>query len=92
MRRARRRSTLASIPRFLLHHHHAPDDCGAAFAAFRGHASPLRHAGATASCLHGGHDVWWTVEAAGTDEALALLPRFVAERTTATRVDDVVIP
>jgi hypothetical protein len=36
--------------------------------------------------------VWWTVEAAGADEALALLPRYVAERTTATRIGDVVIP
>jgi hypothetical protein len=36
--------------------------------------------------------VWWTVEAAGADDALSLLPRFVAERTTVTRVDDVVIP
>jgi hypothetical protein len=52
----------------------------------------LRHHATAASCRWGGHDVWWTVEAAGADEALALLPRFVAERTTATRVDDVVIP
>jgi hypothetical protein len=36
--------------------------------------------------------VWWTVEAATAHEALALLPSFVAERTTATRVDDIVVP
>jgi hypothetical protein len=32
------------------------------------------------------------VEAESGPEALALLPSFVAERTTATRVDDVVVP
>jgi hypothetical protein len=31
------------MPRFLLHHRHEPHECGVAFAAFRGHASPLRH-------------------------------------------------
>jgi hypothetical protein len=90
-RRARDRHA-AAIPRFLLHHRHAPQDCGAAYAAFRGHGTPLRHQATAASCRWGGHDIWWTVEAAGADEALALLPHFVAERTTATRVDDVVIP
>jgi hypothetical protein len=90
-RRARDRHA-AAIPRFLLHHHHAPQDCGAAYAAFRGRDTPLRHRAAAASCRWGGHEVWWTVEAAGAAEALALLPAFVAERTTATRVDDVVIP
>jgi hypothetical protein len=84
--------TLRYIPRFLLHHRHDPPDCGAAFAAFRGQDTPLRHHAAAASCRWGGHEIWWTVEAAGADQALALLPRFVAERTTVTRVDDVVIP
>jgi hypothetical protein len=75
---------LSPIPRFLLHHRHEPHDCGAAFAAFRGHASPLRHRATAASCRWGGHEVWWTVEAQGAQEALGLLPHFVAERTTAT--------
>jgi hypothetical protein len=92
MPRTGRTGTLLSIPRFLLHHRHSPHDCGAAFAAFRGHHSPLRHKTTPASCLHGGHDVWWTVDAATAHEALELLPSFVAERTTATRVDDVVVP
>jgi hypothetical protein len=92
MRQPRAGGSLPPIPRFLLHHRHEPHDCGAAFAAFRGHASPLRHQATAASCLHGGHAVWWTVEASSAQEALALLPHFVAERTTATRVDDVVIP
>ena len=39
-----------------------------------------------------GHAIWWSVEAAGPDEALALLPFFIAERATATRVDEVDIP
>jgi len=82
----------AAIPRLLLHHRHEPHDCGAAYAAFRGHDTPLRHRAAAASCRWGGHEVWWTIEAAGADRALALLPRFVAERTTVTRIDDVVIP
>ena len=41
---------------------------------------------------YGGHAIWWTVEAAGPEQALALLPYFLAERATATRVDEVDIP
>jgi hypothetical protein len=44
------------------------------------------------SCLLGRHSVWWTVEAATKDDALALLPSFVAERTTLTPVAEVAIP
>ena len=80
------------MPRFLLHHRHDPHECGVAFASFRGHASPLRRQAALASCLSGGHAIWWTVEAAVPEEALAQLPFFVAERATATRVDEVDIP
>jgi hypothetical protein len=80
------------MPRFLLHHSHQPHECGVAFAAFRGHTSPLRHHAALASCAHGGHAIWWTVDAASEDEALQLLPFYVAERTTITRVSEVQIP
>jgi hypothetical protein len=80
------------MPRFLLHHRHELHECGVAFAAFRGHASPLRHQAALASCASGGHSIWWTVEAAGPEQALELLPYFLAERATATRVDEVDIP
>jgi hypothetical protein len=73
---------------YLLHHCHAPDECGVVFAAFRGHESPLRHRATLASCRSGGHAIWWTVQA----DALALLPFYVAERTTATRVSEVDIP
>jgi hypothetical protein len=44
------------------------------------------------SCNWGGHAIWWAVDAATEAEALELLPFFVAERSTATRVDEVEIP
>jgi hypothetical protein len=80
------------MPRFLIHHRHEPHECGVAFAAFRGHDTPLRHRVTLASCAFGGHAIWWAVEAAGQDEALALLPFFLAERATATQVGEVEIP
>ena len=80
------------MPRFLIHHRHEPHECGAAFAAFKGHGSPLRHREALASCAFGGHAIWWRVQARGEQEALALLPFFVARRATATRVGEVEIP
>ena len=92
MSAGRRRRKLGAMPRFLLHHRHEPHECGVAFAAFRGHASPLRRHAALGSCAFGGHALWWTVEADGPDQALALLPFFLAERATATRVDEVDIP
>ena len=80
------------MPRFLLHHRHAAHECGVAFAAFKGHESPLRHRPALASCATGGHQIWWTVEAASEADALVLLPFFVAERSTAVVVGEVQIP
>jgi hypothetical protein len=77
---------------FLLHHRHEPHECGAVFASFRGHDSPLRHQTAVSSCASGGHAIWWSVTAGCEQEALALLPLFVAERTTANRVGEVRIP
>jgi hypothetical protein len=78
--------------RYLLHHRHQPDECGVVFASFKGHRSPLRHQRTLASCRSGGHAIWWNVEAATEQEALALLPVFVAERTTVTSVSEVQIP
>jgi hypothetical protein len=78
--------------RFLLQHHHEADECGVVFASFRGHHSPLRHRPTLASCRSGGHAIWWTVEAASEQDALELLPFYVAERTTATSVSEVQIP
>jgi hypothetical protein len=80
------------MPCFLIHHRHEPHECGAAFTAFKGHESPLRHRATMASCAFGEHAVWWWVEAAGEQEALGLLPFFVAERATATRIRAVEIP
>jgi hypothetical protein len=77
---------------YLLHHRHEPQECGVVFASFKGHQSPLRHQPTLASCRSGGHEIWWTVDAANEDDALALLPAYVAERTTATRVNEVPIP
>ncbi len=80
------------MPRFLVEHRHEPHECGVAYAAFKDHESPLRHSTAIASCFSGGHAVWWSVEAATADEALAFLPFFVARRSTVTHVREVVIP
>jgi hypothetical protein len=80
------------MPVFLLAHRHEPHECAAAFAAWRGFESPLRQRRAPSTCLAGGHGVWWRVEAPDVEAALALLPRFVAARTTATEVRDVEIP
>ena len=80
------------MPRFLLQHRHEPDECEVVFAAFKGHDSPLRHRGTIASCLTGGHSIWWTVDAVSDVAALDLLPAFVATRTTAVPVREVVIP
>ena len=80
------------MPRYLLQHQHEPRECGAVFASFKGHSSPLRHRATLASCRSGGHTIWWEVEAASEGEALALLPGYVAERTTAARVSEVEIP
>ena len=80
------------MARFLVHHRHDADDCGVVFASWKGHASSLRHKPALASCAFGGHAIWWTLEAATAEHALSLLPFYVAERATATKVSEVEIP
>jgi hypothetical protein len=80
------------MPCFLLHHRHEADECRVVFASFRGHDSSLRRQPTIASCRTGGHAIWWRVEADNEDDAVALLPFFVAVRTTATRVSEVTIP
>jgi hypothetical protein len=80
------------MSRYLLEHRHEPQECGVVFASFKGRASPLRHRPTLASCPSGGHAIWWTVEAETEEDALRLLPPYVARRTTATRVSDVEIP
>ena len=80
------------MSRFLLEHHHQPQECGVVFAAFKGHESPLRHRPTLASCRSGGHAIWWTVKADTEEGALRLLPQYVAERTIVSRVSEVTIP
>jgi hypothetical protein len=80
------------MPRFVIHHRHGAGDCGVVFAAFRGFASPLRRTTTLASCPCGGHEIWWSVTAEDAAAALRQLPHYVAERATATRVDEVRIP
>ena len=80
------------MPLFLLHHRHGANECAAAFAAWQGFHSPLRHHAAPSTCLAGGHAVWWRVEARSVAEALAFLPEYVARRTDPIEVRDVEIP
>jgi hypothetical protein len=80
------------MARFLIHHRHEPRECGVVFASFRGQDTPLRRRPALASCSYGGHAIWWAVDAHDEQEALALLPFFVAQRATVTRVGEVQIP
>ena len=80
------------MPFFLLQHQHDPAECAAAFAAWTGFDSPLRHGQAASTCLSGGHAVWWRVQAENDAAALALLPRYVARRTVSIEVRDVEIP
>jgi hypothetical protein len=83
---------LPEMPQYLLHHRHDARECSVAFAAWKGHESPLRHRKTLASCASGGHAIWWTVEAASVQAALGLLPTYLADRTEAVRVGQVEIP
>ena len=80
------------MPRYLLEHRHQAQECGVVFSSFKGQKSPLRHRPTLTSCRSGGHAIWWTVEAESEADALELLPYYVAERTTVSRVSEVEIP
>jgi len=80
------------VSRFLLEHRHEARECGVVFASFKGHASPLRHRATLASCRSGGHAIWWTVDAETEEDALRLLPEYVAKRTSVACVNEVEIP
>jgi hypothetical protein len=80
------------MPSFLLQHQHEAHECAAAFAAWQGFDSPLRPGRVRSSCLTGGHGLWWQVEAPGPSQALALLPRYVAERTNPIQIREVDLP
>lgn len=80
------------VPTFVLAHTHAREECRIVFAAWRGVDSPLRHRSTLSSCIDGGHELWWTVEAADEAAALAQLPPYVADRTRVSEVTEVPIP
>jgi hypothetical protein len=80
------------IGTFLVTHHHAPQECGTAFAAWQGFDSPLRRGTTLSSCRDGGHTLWWRVEAEDESAALALLPEWLAERSEVSPVREVEIP
>jgi hypothetical protein len=64
------------MSRYLLQHRHGP----------------LRPRPTLASCRSGRHTIWWTVDADTEEEAVRLLPDYVGERTTVSRVSEVGIP
>jgi hypothetical protein len=80
------------MPSYLLCHRHAPDECGAAVAAWRGFTSPLRGRSTISSCQFGRHRVWWRVEAATANDALAQLPPYVAQRSDVIRIAELQLP
>ncbi len=84
-------STIQFMQRFLLYHRHRREECAAAFAAWSGFASPLRHRPTIGSCRFGGHEIWWELEARSAEEALGTLPDYVAARTTVTQVTELEI-
>ena len=77
---------------FILCHSHRPEDRSIAAAAWKGFHSPLRHGRPLGSCVTGGHRLWWIVEAADGDAAIAQLPAYVAERTAIEEVREVPLP
>jgi hypothetical protein len=84
--------------RFILSHRHLPRDCAVAYSAWKGFDSPLRHASTLATCISepaepaAEHLLIWTVDAESEDEALSLLPDWLADRTEVRRVAEVSIP
>lgn len=82
----------AAMPKFRLHHQHRPEECRVVVASWQGFASPLRRSATLASCVNGGHEIWWDVEAESSAAALEHLPNYVSERTEAIAVTEIEIP
>jgi hypothetical protein len=89
---ASRPRNASGVPAYMLEHRHDATECGRCFAAWKDFTGPLRGTTALATCRRGGHQLWWVVEADDPDAALALLPHYLAQRTTAVRVDHVEVP
>jgi hypothetical protein len=83
---------VTAMATYLITHRHDPALCRVAFAAWRGFESPLRHHATLSSCVEGGHSIWWQVEATNRDEALALVPEWIAQRSDVVPVSQVQIP
>ena len=77
---------------FRLVHRHDAHECPAVYAAWKGFDSPLRGLIATSSCKWGDHQIWWDLDVVDEAEAIAYLPRYIAERSVALRIGEVVIP
>jgi hypothetical protein len=92
MRRRTNGTKLHQMPRYLVRHRHAREECRFAFAAWKGFESPLRHAEAMSTCEAGDHSIWWEVEAPTEEAALEQLPPYVAERSEAIAAKEVPIP
>lgn len=80
------------MPSYVLLHRHDPLECPVVFAAWKGFDSPLRRRPVASSCGSGDHRLWWTVEALDPAAALGHLPPYVAARTEATEVREVIVP
>jgi hypothetical protein len=80
------------VPTFVLSHRHGAQECAIAAAAWKAFPSPLRHSRPLASCVSGGHAIWWTVQAADRATALSQLPPYLAARTVVDEVREVAIP
>lgn len=81
-----------AVPTFLVSHRHPASECGWAFAAWHGFASPLRHGHALSSCPDGGHALFWVLEAEDETGALSQLPEYLSARSEVIRVRPVPIP
>jgi len=71
---------------------HEPAECRYAHAAWLGFERPRRHQRADSSCMHGGHRLWWKVDAPDAASALVLLPSYVAARSAAEPIRALPIP
>ncbi len=80
------------MPSYRLTHRHEAAECPAAYASWKGHDSPLRGLSAVSSCLVGDHEIWFDLDAEDEATALAMLPRYISERSVVVSTREVPIP